>query len=106
MYLLMTLVMKGRRSCEIVGSIVEGIGSSGQVVAQQEEMTCRISSVARPENCTSEGEGESLMCSLGIVVTVNCELTDLFNLPTRKVGKNFCSQEGRSRRGGIGRIIV
>lgn len=40
----------------MVWSIVEWIGFSGQVVGLQGKMLCRISSVARLENCASEEE--------------------------------------------------
>lgn len=39
--------------------------STGQVVGLPNELTCRISSVARSENCVSEGELGSLIGSAG-----------------------------------------
>lgn len=50
----MIVVMKGRRSCEMVWRIMEGIRHNGQMVGLQAEMTCVISSVVRLENCSSE----------------------------------------------------
>lgn len=45
---------------------MESLESSGQVVALQDRMTCRISSVAILEICVNEEE--SLMCSVGVSV--------------------------------------
>lgn len=53
----MVVVMKGRRSCKIFWSIVEGIVSSGKVVGLQVKMTCRMSSVARLQNVPVKEKG-------------------------------------------------
>ncbi|MGL4645874.1 MAG: hypothetical protein ACRCVL_01955, partial [Cetobacterium sp.] len=61
MDLLAIVVMKGRRFCEMVWSIVEGSGSNGQVVGLQDWMSCRISSAVTVEKCDNKGVGESIL---------------------------------------------
>ena len=54
---LLTIVeMKGKRSCEMVWSIVVGSGSNGQVVGLQDWMSCKILSAATVEKCDNKGE--------------------------------------------------
>lgn len=64
----MIVLMKGRRTWEMVWSTVEGIGFYGQVLGLKDKMMPRISSVARSKNVSVKVEGDSCVCSVGVKV--------------------------------------
>lgn len=60
------IVVKKRRWADSLEHIGMEFDLVDKGVEKPNEMTCRITSVARLENCSSEEEEESLMCSVGI----------------------------------------